>query len=86
MNKMPMAEVDKLCKMIPTLPVGMKITKALEVNPEFKAAVNSSPLAKELIETALRLEGLTRHDSVPRRRCGYLRRAIGGQHPRAAGR
>ncbi len=64
MNKMPMAEVDKLCKMIPTLPVGMKISKALEVNPEFKAAVNGNPQARELIDTALRLEGLTRHDSV----------------------
>ena len=64
MNKMPMAEVDKLCKMIPTLPVGMKISKALEVNPEFKAAVNGNPQARELINTALRLEGLTRHDSV----------------------
>ena len=64
MNKMPMAEVDKLCKMIPTLPVGMKISKALEVNPEFKAAVSGNHLAKELIDTALRLEGLTRHDSV----------------------
>ena len=64
MNKMPMAEVDKLCKMIPTLPVGMKIAKALEVNPEFSAAVKANPLARELIDTALRLEGLTRHDSV----------------------
>ena len=64
MNKMPPAEIDKLCKMIPALPVGMKISKALEVNPEFKAAVQGSPQARELIETALRLEGLTRHDSV----------------------
>jgi len=64
MNKMPMAEVDKLCKMIPALPVGMKIRKALEVNPEFKAAVQGNPQARELIDTALRLEGLTRHDSV----------------------
>lgn len=64
MNKMPMSEVDKLCKMIPTLPVGMKISKALEVSPDFSAAVKASPQARELIDTALRLEGLTRHDSV----------------------
>ena len=64
MNKMPPAEIDKLCKMIPTLPVGMKITKALEVNPEFKAAYDTNPQARELVDTALRLEGLTRHDSV----------------------
>ena len=64
MNKMPPAEIDKLCKMIPTLPVGMKITKALEVNPEFKAAYDTNRDARELVDTALRLEGLTRHDSV----------------------
>lgn len=64
MNKMPMPEIDKLCKMIPTIPVGMKIDKALEVNPEFKAAYDGSSQVRELIETAKRLEGLTRHDSV----------------------
>lgn len=64
MNKMPMPEIDKLCKMIPTIPVGMKIDKALEVNPEFKAAYESNPQTRELIDTAKRLEGLTRHDSV----------------------
>ena len=64
MNKMPPSEIDKLCKMIPTIPVGMKITKAMEVNPEFKAAYETNRDARELIDTALRLEGLTRHDSV----------------------
>ena len=64
MNKMPMAEIDKLCKMIPTIPVGMKIDKAMEVNPDFKAAYQTNPQARELIDTARRLEGLTRHDSV----------------------
>ena len=64
MNKMPMAEVEKLAKMIPTLPVGIKLTQAMETNPELKAAYQGSPQARELIDTALRLEGLTRHDSV----------------------
>ena len=64
MNKMPMPEIDKLCKMIPTIPVGMKIDKAMEVNPEFKAAYDGNRQARELIDTAKRLEGLTRHDSV----------------------
>ena len=64
MNKMPMAEVEKLAKMIPTLPVGIKLTAAMEANPELKAAYQGSAQARELIDTALRLEGLTRHDSV----------------------
>ena len=64
MNKMPPADVDKLCKMVPTLPVGMKLRTALEVSPDLGAAYKTNPLARELIDTALRLEGLTRHDSV----------------------
>ena len=64
MSKMPMAEVEKLAKMIPTLPVGIKLTAAMEANPELKAAYQGSAQARELIDTALRLEGLTRHDSV----------------------
>jgi len=64
MNKLPMTEIDKVCKMIPTIPVGMKIDKAMEANPEFKAAYDTNPQVRELINTAKRLEGLTRHDSV----------------------
>jgi DNA polymerase-3 subunit alpha len=64
MNKMPSSEIDRLCKMIPTIPVGVKIDQAMTLNPEFKAAYDNNPQAKELIDTAKRLEGLTRHDSV----------------------
>jgi DNA polymerase-3 subunit alpha len=64
MNKMPMSEVERLAKMIPTLPVGIKLMQAMEANPELKTAYQSSAQARELIDTALRLEGLTRHDSV----------------------
>jgi len=64
MNKMAPADIDRLCKMIPTIPVGVKIDKAMELNPEFKAAYDTNPMARELIDTAKRLEGLTRHDSV----------------------
>ena len=64
MNKLPMTEIDKICKMIPTIPVGMKIKDAFEKNPEFKAAYDTNSQVRELIDTAQRLEGLTRHDSV----------------------
>lgn len=64
MGEMPMAEVDKLCKLIPTIPVGMTIDKAIEANPDFKSALDGSAAARKLIDTAKRLEGLTRHDSV----------------------
>lgn len=64
MGEVPMAEIDKLCKMIPTIPVGVKLDDALKSNPDFKAAYESSPKIKNLLDTARRLEGLTRHDSV----------------------
>ena len=64
MGKMPMADIDRLTKMIPGLPIGIKLTKAMELNPELKAMYDTNRQAKELIDTALRLEGLIRHDSV----------------------
>lgn len=63
MGEMPMAEVDKICKMIPAAPK-MTIQKAFGENPEFKAVYETNAQARKLIDTAMRLEGLTRHDSV----------------------
>ncbi|MGO8672623.1 MAG: DNA polymerase III subunit alpha [Capsulimonadaceae bacterium] len=64
MNKLPLTEIDKICKMIPTIPVGVKIDKAIEASPELKSAYDNNAQVRELIDTAKRLEGLTRHDSV----------------------
>jgi DNA polymerase-3 subunit alpha len=61
---MPAPDVDKLCKMIPTMPVGMTIDKTMEANPEFKNAYVRDPAARKLIDTAKRLEGISRHASV----------------------
>jgi DNA polymerase-3 subunit alpha len=61
---MPANEVDKLCKMVPTLPLGMTIDKTMEANPEFKNAYVRDPNARKLIDTARRLEGISRHASV----------------------
>ena len=61
---MPLGEVEKLCKMIPTLPLGMTIDKTLDANPEFKNAYVRDPNARKLIDTAKRLEGISRHASV----------------------
>jgi DNA polymerase-3 subunit alpha len=64
MGEVPMSEIDKLCKMIPAFPVGVKLDSALKNNPDFKAAYEGNPQIRNLIDTARRLEGLTRHDSV----------------------
>jgi DNA polymerase III subunit alpha len=57
------AEVDKIAKMIPTM-LGITIDKALEINPELKAAYNTDERVKELIDVSKDLEGLPRHSST----------------------
>ena len=60
----PSSEIDKLTKMVPTIPVGMTIDKTLEAVAEFKTAYVRDPSARKLIDTAKRLEGISRHASV----------------------
>ncbi|HLK58859.1 MAG TPA: DNA polymerase III subunit alpha, partial [Chthonomonadaceae bacterium] len=61
---MPLPEVEKLAKLVPTLPLHMTIDKTLEAVPEFKTAYIRDPNARKLIDTAKRLEGISRHASV----------------------
>ncbi|MBC7529795.1 MAG: DNA polymerase III subunit alpha [Chthonomonadaceae bacterium] len=60
----PSSDTDRLCKMIPTIPVGMTIDKTMDAVAEFKNAYVRDPQAKHLIDTAKRLEGISRHASV----------------------
>ncbi|HBC97192.1 MAG TPA: DNA polymerase III subunit alpha, partial [Clostridium sp.] len=57
------AEVDRIAKMVPTVP-NITIDRALEMNPEFKEAYDSEPRTRELIDVAKSLEGLPRHTST----------------------
>lgn len=56
------ALVDRLCKAIPTQP-GMTLEKALAIS-EVKQEYERNPDARRLIDTARRLEGITRNASV----------------------
>lgn len=59
------AEVDKIAKMIPTVPgTTMTIDKALELNPELKEIYEDDGRIEELIDIAKKLEGLPRHTST----------------------
>ncbi len=60
---MPYGEVDRIAKMIPTT-IGITIDQALEDSPMLSAAYNGDPKIKELIDAALRLEGLVRGAGV----------------------
>ncbi|MFZ3216807.1 MAG: DNA polymerase III subunit alpha [Candidatus Acidiferrales bacterium] len=59
---MPYGEVDRLAKMIPTT-LNISLEDALKQSPQFEAARKDGQV-KELIEVALRLEGLARHAST----------------------
>ena len=57
------AEVDRIAKMIPNSPK-ITISKALEMNPEFKKAYDEEERVKALIDISKSLEGLPRHSST----------------------
>ncbi len=61
---MELADVDKVAKMIPAVPVGITIDRALEENPDLAAAYKTSPEVRQLLDTARNLEGLTRSVGV----------------------
>jgi DNA polymerase-3 subunit alpha len=59
---MPYGEVDRIAKLIPPT-IGITIEKALQENP-LLATAYQDPKVKEVIDTALRLEGLVRGAGV----------------------
>lgn len=69
---MPLPDVDRIAKMIPALPLGISIDRAMNGwpdkdypgNPELVAAYQNEELAHKLIDTAKRIEGITRTESV----------------------
>jgi len=61
---MELSEVDQICKMIPTVPVGITIDQAIDGNPDLKSAYERSRDVKRLIDMARRLEGLNRSVGV----------------------
>jgi DNA polymerase III subunit alpha len=59
---MPFAEVDRIAKLVPNV-LNIKLEDALKT-PEFAQLREKEPRVKELVEIALRLEGLARHAST----------------------
>ncbi|MBQ3118456.1 MAG: DNA polymerase III subunit alpha [Clostridia bacterium] len=54
------ADTDSIAKMIP-FDLKMTIQKALELNPDMRARYETDAIAKELIDDAIKLEGLIRN-------------------------
>jgi DNA polymerase III subunit alpha len=60
---LPYGDGDRLAKMIP-FDLKMTLEKALKQSPEFKAAYENEDVTRELVDTALILEDITRNASV----------------------
>ncbi|MEA2722009.1 MAG: polymerase subunit alpha, partial [Candidatus Eremiobacteraeota bacterium] len=60
----PLPDVDRVAKLIPSGPGGLTIEKALEQIPELGVLYNNDPLLRKLLDTAKSIEGLARHAST----------------------
>jgi DNA polymerase-3 subunit alpha len=61
--EVPYGAVDRLAKLVPEGP-GQTLEEALKPGAELRQAVDEDPVAKEIVELARPLEGLTRADSI----------------------
>jgi DNA polymerase-3 subunit alpha len=59
----PYAEVDKIAKLIPAT-LDATLEKALKEVPQLTEAMNADPRVQQLVDTAKRLEGVSRHAST----------------------
>jgi DNA polymerase-3 subunit alpha len=57
----PLSEVDKLTKLIPTAPPGVTIDDAMSRVPDMKKLYQEQPQIRQLIDIAKRLEGMARN-------------------------
>ena len=60
----PLPDVDRIAKLIPTGPGGLSISAALEQIPELKMLYDGNPQMRKLLDTANSIEGLARHAST----------------------
>jgi DNA polymerase-3 subunit alpha len=60
---MPYGEVDRIAKMVPNQ-LNIELKDAFKQSPQLESLRNSDERVKELVEVALRLEGLARHAST----------------------
>jgi DNA polymerase-3 subunit alpha len=61
--EIPYGVVDRVAKLVPEGP-GQTLDEALKPGAELARAVAEDPVAKEIVELARPLEGLTRADSI----------------------
>ena len=60
----PLGDVDRVAKLIPSGPGGLTIELALKSIPELKTLYDAAPPLRQLLDTAKSIEGLARHAST----------------------
>lgn len=60
----PLADVDRVAKLIPSGPNGLSVDEALTSIPELRMLADASPPIRRLLATARSIEGLARHAST----------------------
>ena len=60
----PLPDVDRVAKLIPSGPGGLTIPEALKQIPELGVLYNNDPLIRKLLDTAKSIEGLARNAST----------------------
>jgi len=60
----PLTDVDRVAKLIPSGPGGLSIEQALAQIPELRGLYDSAPHMRQLLDTAKSIEGLARHAST----------------------
>ena len=61
----PLADVDRIAKLIPNIPTNpVTIRQAIDTVPELTVIYQQNPQARKLLDTAMRVEGLARHAST----------------------
>ena len=58
------AETDVVAKLVPTMPLHITLKDALQVAPKLKEMYDADPRVKQLIDTAMSLEGMPRNTST----------------------
>ncbi|MCJ7692209.1 MAG: DNA polymerase III subunit alpha, partial [Sedimentisphaerales bacterium] len=62
-KNIPLAEADRLAKLVPTS-LDMTLEKAIKTEPELKRAYEQNEQTREVIDLCKKLEGLARHASI----------------------
>jgi len=58
---MSFGEVEKLTKLVPSQPLNIKLKEAFSMEPGFEDAAKADPRVREVLDTAVRLEGMARN-------------------------